>query len=68
MQLVIPCSPEQEDVIADHLLAGAALGVLPDERAWMFAAVRKLQPTANILSANLDLVNAQWVVEIKLHK
>ena len=62
--LRIKCSNEQLDVIEDHLLTGAELGVLPDERHWMLAQVRKLHPEAKIKSANLDLENGEWELEI----
>jgi len=60
------CSPEQEDVIADHLLLGKELGMLPDERAWIIAGVKKDYPNGRILSADLDLENAMWVVQVEV--
>ena len=65
MEVRIPCSPDQEDVIADHLLLGNAIGMQPDERAWIIANVRKLYPQARVQSADLDLAESEWVVQIK---
>jgi hypothetical protein len=66
LELQIPCSPEQEDVIADHLISGSALGILPDERAWIISYVRKQYPTAKIKSADLDLSEAIWLVQFDI--
>ena len=65
MIITIPCSPEQEDVIADHLLAGAQIGMQPDERAWIVAYTKKLHPGAVVLAADLDMSTATWAVEIR---
>lgn len=65
MIIRFPVSPEQEDVIADHLLLGEELGMLPDERAWIRAQVAKLAPPLHrIKSADLDLENAEWKVDV----
>lgn len=66
LELEIPCSPEQEDVIADHLISGSVLGILPDERAWIISYVRKKYPTAKIKSADLDLSEAIWLVQFDI--
>ena len=66
MEIRIPCSPEQEDVIADHLLSGDQLGMQPDERAWILSNVRKLHPAAKVISADLDLADCQWVLQVNL--
>lgn len=68
MKLTIPCSPEQEDIIADHLIYKKELGVLPDERAWMLSYARKKYPACRILGANLDLENACWELELQIHE
>lgn len=60
-----PVSPDQEEVIADHLLLGRQLGMQPDERAWIRAQVAKAAPGKKILSADLDIENAEWVVEVQ---
>lgn len=60
-----PVSPDQEEVIADHLLLGRQLGMQPDERAWIKAQVAKLAPGKRITSADLDIENAEWVVEVQ---
>lgn len=65
MIINFPVSPEQEDVIADHLLLGKELGMLPDERAWIKAQVRKRAPNYRILAAELDLESAEWKVTVQ---
>lgn len=64
-ELRVPCSPEQEDVLADHLLLGGPLGMQPDERAWIVAQVRRAHPMARVVAADLDLGAAVWVVTIE---
>jgi len=64
LELRIPCSPEQEEVIADHLLFGQQLGMQPDERAWIVSRIKKQYPTAKVIAADLDLANAEWVVTV----
>jgi len=65
-ELRIPCSPDQEDVVVDHMLSGAALGMQPDERAWIMAHVRKHNSRARVLSADLDLETAEWVLQLQM--
>lgn len=65
MIVEIPCSPEQEDVIADHLFYGGELGVLPDERAWMLSQARKLHPDCRILAAELVIESATWRLKLQ---
>lgn len=65
MIIRFPVSPEQEEVIVDHLLEGVELGMQPDERAWILSSVHKMQPGAKVKSADLDLEAAEWIVEIK---
>lgn len=64
-ELRFGCSPDQEEVIADHLLLGCPLGMQPDERAWILNHVQRLAPGAKVLSADLNLEDAEWVVQIK---
>lgn len=66
IELRIPCSPEQEDVIADHLFLGQALGMLPDERAWIIAHVHKQHPSGRVMAADLNIVAAQWIVQVQI--
>ncbi len=63
-ELKFPCSPEQEDLIADHLIYGITFGIQPDERAWILSNVKKLNPKAKVLSADLNMENAEWVVQV----
>jgi hypothetical protein len=65
-KLVIDCSPEQLDVIEDHLLYGKDLGVLPDERAWMLSKARQKFPTCKIVSADLDIAEGEWVLNLSV--
>lgn len=60
----IPCSPEQEDIIADHLFKRSELGILPDERAWIMARIRALYPDAKVCAADLLIDEASWNVTI----
>jgi hypothetical protein len=61
----IPVSPEQEDVILDHVAYGKPLGIQPDEKAWMLSQARKLHPSCRILSADLSIGDAEWNLEIE---
>lgn len=65
VEVKIPCSPEQEEIIFDHAINNGPLGILPDERAWILNNVRKLGHHGKIQSADLDLTEAQWVVSIQ---
>lgn len=60
----IDCSPEQLEVIADHLIENKELGMQPDERHWMLAQARKQNPKYRILSANLDVGAGEWVLSV----
>jgi hypothetical protein len=60
--ITVPCSPEQEDILADHLLFNQELGILPDEKAWILSSVRKHYPNAKILNAELQLDEGVWLV------
>ena len=64
MIIRFPVSPEQQEVIADHLLLGHELGMQPDERAWILAQSRALHPNARVKSADLDVESAEWIVEL----
>jgi hypothetical protein len=66
IEVTVPCSPEQEDVLADYILRGAPLGLLPDERAWIMAHVKKLHPTGVIKGADLDIASSEWTVKVQL--
>lgn len=63
-----PCSPEQADVIADHLIEGKVLGMQPDERAWLISHVEKKYPGQRIVHADLSLSDSEWVVELMTHE
>lgn len=62
----VPCSVEQEEAIADHLLSGEELGIVEGERARIARAVNKLYPGAKVLSANLIIEDVFWEVQIQL--
>lgn len=55
-------SEEQLDIIEDHLLFGAELGVVPDERVFLYKQLHKKFYGAKIVSANLDLKKLKWFV------
>lgn len=59
----VPCSPEQEDVIAESLLYGKELGMVPDERAWILNHVNRKFPNSRVLNADLMIEDAAWYVE-----
>ena len=67
VETFVPCSSEQEDVIADHLLHGKELGILPDERAWIKHQVRAQHRDGIVVGAQLDLENARWIVQVRLN-
>jgi hypothetical protein len=66
MIIEVDCSPEQLEVIGDHLLDGKELGMQPDERHWMVAQARKLHPTCKVLNADLNLTKGTWSLEIEI--
>lgn len=66
MNITIDCSPEQMDVIGDHFLEGKPLGMQPDERHWMLAQARKKMPECKIISADLDVMNGHWILEVTI--
>jgi hypothetical protein len=61
----VPCSPEQKEVVLDHLLSLRELGMQPDERAWIIAQAKK-QGAVKILAADLDIESGEWVVDIEV--
>jgi hypothetical protein len=63
MIIEIPCSMEQEDVIADHLFYGHELGVLASEKIWIKNYLQKKAPGKKLLKAELIIEDAVW----KLH-
>lgn len=65
-ELRFRCSPDQEEVIADHLLLGYELGMQPDERAWILKHVDRLSPGGKVKKAMLDIENAEWVVTVDM--
>lgn len=65
INLTIPISPDQEDVLFDHVMYGAELGVVVDERAWMMAHAQKAHPGCKLLAADLNLAEGVWVLTLK---
>ncbi len=65
-ELTVPVSPEQEEVIARHLLLGAELGMVPDERVWMLGHARRKHPNCRIMSADLDVACGEWTLVLEL--
>jgi hypothetical protein len=64
LRLVVECSPEQQDIIADHFLEDGEISMRKDERHWMLAQARKIHPNCKILKADLDVINGEWVLQI----
>lgn len=64
VDLAIGCSPEQLDIVENHLINDAELGILPDERHWMIAKARSIYPLCKIVSADLDLENGKWKLKV----
>lgn len=62
--ILIPCSDEQIEELFDYSLKGGALKIMPDEKQWMIANVKKKYPTYRIVSANLNIENAEWELTI----
>lgn len=63
METKIPCSPEQLDVIFDHIFYGSDLGMLPDERNWMVNYLNKKIGNVKITKAELIIEYGQWKIE-----
>jgi uncharacterized membrane protein YkoI len=66
-EISFKCSPEQEEVIADHALSAGReeMKIQPDERAWILANARSLEPNCKVLAADLDIENGMWYVDIE---
>lgn len=58
---------EQQELIAEHLLNGAQLYVSPAERMRLIRVVYNKHPDHKILSAELDLENCTWNLELVKH-
>lgn len=64
-KIEVACSPEQADIILDHLIANEKLYMRQDERAWMQAQLDKIERGLRIMSATLDIQNSCWILEIE---
>ncbi len=64
MKLTVPCSLAQELLISEHLLQGKELFISPDERRGLIAWVGRHYPGHRIASAEIDLENARWNIEV----
>ena len=65
IELSIPVSPEQEDAIADHILEGKPLGMVPDERVWMVKHAKKAHPDHKVVSADLNISDVKWTLVLE---
>ena len=65
MIITISVSPEQEDIITDHVFNGGELGVVADEKIWMLTQARKKYPGCKILSADLNIPTLEWDLTIE---
>ena len=61
----IPVSPEQEEVITEHVFNKAELGMVADEKAWMLNHARKKYPGCKILAADLNIPTMEWDLTIE---
>ena len=64
MEVRVPISPEQEDVLVDHAMGLGPLAMQPDERAWIRAQVAKKHPGKKITGADLDIQRGEWIVTL----
>ena len=60
----IPVSEMQEAVIAENALYDKPLVMLSNERQYIVAMTHRKHPGARIKSANLNIVEGVWEVEI----
>lgn len=66
MELRVPVSPEQEELIMEFAVTeNKQLGIYTDERVWMLGQARKLKPGCKIKGADLDLEKGEWVLEVE---
>ena len=61
----IPVSPEQEEVITEHVFNRGELGVVNDEKAWMLSHARKKYPGCKIVGADLNIPTLEWDLTIE---
>lgn len=62
----IPVSPEQEEIITDHVFQKGELGVVADEKAWMLSHARKAHPGCKILGADLNIPTLEWDLTLEV--
>lgn len=65
MIITISVSPEQEEVITEHVFNGGELGVVADEKVWMLSQARKKHPGCKILAADLNIPTLEWDLTIE---
>lgn len=65
MNLTFSVSPEQKEVVLDHLFFDSELGILPDEKAWIVSQVQRRSPGARILKADLVVEEFNWSVTVE---
>ncbi len=61
----IPCSPEQIEIILDHLIYEEEIGMERDEKVWILNHVRRDHPGSKVLGANLNQGELLWEVTIQ---
>jgi hypothetical protein len=64
MNITIKCSEDQLYIIEEHLFTGVQLIMLPTERIMVYEHCKNKFPTKRILSANLNLEDAEWEIEL----
>ena len=65
MRVQTEMSIEQEELVADHLLEGKKLYVAESEKVKLVQFVRKTYPGYRISSAEMDLENARWNLDLE---
>lgn len=60
----LPCSFEQENIIADHIFYGNALGILPIEKERISIYLKKQHPGGTLVKAELIMEDAKWLLHV----
>lgn len=65
MKITIEASLMQKETIAQHALGLCELVMFPGERNWMVLQARRQVPGCKVKSANLDVENGRWELEVE---
>lgn len=66
VQMTIPVSPEQEDIIFDHAFYDSELGILPDEKVWVYRKMRKKYPNGRLVESKLSIADYTWILTVEV--